>query len=181
MTLFRIACLGFCIIVLSGCSAAYSIKPLGEQPLTLVPEEWEGTWIHKEGTVVVAVTDSAKGVIEVGWVEKRQGRLAFEAYQVQLLKSGEWLFGNVLDLDKPGRYLWGRVSKDDGQLTLWVPDVTKIKALVEKAVLPGTLINDGEDVVLDALSAAHLQVITTASEGAVLEWGRPLVFLRLTQ
>ncbi len=178
MTLLRIACLGFCIIVLSGCSAAYSIKPMGEQPLVLVPEEWEGTWIHKEGTVTVAVTDSAKGVIEVGWVEKRQGRLAFEAYQVQLLKSGDWLFGNAQDQDKTSHYFWGRVSKDDSQLTLWVPDVAKIKALVEKTVLPGTLINDGEDVVLGELSAAHLLVIT---EGAVLEWGRPLVFLRLTQ
>jgi len=167
--------------VLSGCSAAYSIKPMGEHPLALVPEEWEGTWVHKDGTVTVAVTDAAKGMIEVGWVEKRQGRLAFEAYQVQLLKSGEWLFGNVHYQDKPGHYLWGRVSKDDGQLVLWVPDVAKIKALVEKAILPGTLINDGEDVVLGGLSAAHLQVITTASEGAVLEWDRPLVFLLLTQ
>lgn len=33
---------------------------------------------------------------------------------------------------------------------------------------------------LGELSAAHLQVITTASEGAVLEWDRPLVFLLLT-
>lgn len=178
MTLIRIACLGFCIMALAGCSAAYSTRPVGDQPLTLVPEEWEGTWIHKEGTVSVAVTDTAKGVIEVGWVEKRQGRLAFEAYQVQLLKSGEWVFGNVHDRDKTGHYFWGRVGKDDGQLTLWVPDVAKIKALVETAVLPGTLVNDGEDVVLGELSAAHLLVIT---EGAVLDWGRPLVFLRLTQ
>ncbi len=151
---------------------------MGEQPLVLVPEEWEGTWIHKEGTVTVAVTDTAKGVIEVGWVEKRQGRLTFEAYQVQLLRSGEWVFGNVHDQEKTGHYFWGRVSKEDGQLTLWVPDVAKVKALVTKAVLPGTLVNDGEDVVLDELSAAHLLVIT---EGTVLEWDRPLVFLRLTQ
>ena len=125
MTRLRIACLGLCIMVLSGCSAAYSVKPMGEQPQVLVPEEWEGTWIHKEGTVTVAVTDHAKGVIEVGWVEKRQGRLAFEAYQVELLRSGEWVFGNVHDQNKTGHYFWGRVSKDDGQLTLWVPVRTR--------------------------------------------------------
>jgi len=177
MTLPRFACLGICIALLSACSAAYSTKPVGDQPLSLVPAEWEGTWLHKEGTVTVAVTDSAQGVLEVGWVEKRQDRLAFESYSVQLLKSGPWVFGNVHDRDKTGYYLWARVSKDDGQLTLWAPDVDKLKALVEKAVLPGTIINDGEDVVLDELNAAHLRAIT---KHAVLEWNRPLVFLRLT-
>jgi hypothetical protein len=164
--------------VFSGCNAVYSIKPLGDEPLALISEEWEGTWIHKDGTVTVAVTDNAKGVIEVGWVEKRQGRLAFEAYPVQLLKSGKWVFGNVLDQANTGHYFWARISKDGSQLTLWAPDVAKTKALVEKAVLPGTLINDGEDVVLDELSAAHLLVVT---EGVALAWERSLVFLRLTQ
>ena len=176
--LLRTAFLVICIALLSGCSAVYSIHPVGEQPLTLVPEEWEGTWLHQEGTVTVAVTDSAKGFIEIGWVEKRQNRLAFETYPVQLLKYGDWLFGNVHDRDKTGHHLWGRVRKDDGQLTLWAPDVAKIKTLVVQDVLPGRLINDGEDVVLDELSAAHMLVIV---EGTVLEWGRPLVFLRLTQ
>lgn len=177
-TLLRSAFLAMGIALLSGCSAVYSVHPVGEQPLALVPEEWEGTWLHQDGTVTLAVTDAANGILEIGWVEKRQGKLAYETYLVQLLKHGEWLFGNVHDRDKTGHYLWGRVKKDDGQLTLWAPDLAKIKALVEQQVLPGRLSNDGEDVVLDELSAAHLLVIT---EGAVLEWGRPLVFLRITQ
>jgi hypothetical protein len=85
----------------------------------------------------VRVIDAGKGVLEVAWLEKKLDGLALESYKVYLRESGDWLFGNLENPDRPQHYLWGRVKREEGQLILWIPDLSKFTDLVKKGVLPG--------------------------------------------
>jgi len=179
MNLTKVLHLVLFLILLSGCHAVYSTNPVGEAPVAVSPGDWEGTWVYKDGAVTVAVLDKEKGVLEVGWVEKKQNRLQYEHYKVLLRQSGEWLFGNVQDPDRPKLYVWGRIRSEDGQIILWVPDVEKARALVEKGVLPGRAEKKDSDVVLSNPGAAEFMRILSGEKGALLDWERPLVFRRL--
>lgn len=201
MNLSKVLRLGLSLAFLSGCHAVYSTHPVGEAPVSVSPDDWEGTWVHKDGAVTVVVLDQEKGVLEIGWVEKKQERLKLERYKVLLRKSGEWLFGSVQDPDKPKLYVWGRIKNEDGQIVLWAPDVQKARALVEKGVLPGRvekmndvsftdpdpdavgprpILSKESDVILTRLGATELKVIMSGEKGALFDWERPLVFRRLT-
>jgi hypothetical protein len=199
MNLTKVLRLGLSLVFLTGCHAVYSTHPVGDAPVAVSPDDWEGTWVHRDGALTVAVLDPEKGVLEIGWVEKKQERLKLERYKVLLRKSGEWLFGSVQDPDKPKLYVWGRIKNADGQIVLWAPDVQKAMALVEKGVLPGHVekMNDvsftdpeavgpgpipskESDVVLTRLGATELKVIMSGETGGFFDWERPLVFRRLT-
>jgi len=60
-----------CVLVLGllvlltgwGCSTVVSQRPVGEMPVALNPEEWEGAWITPEGApVVIRVKTRKKGI-----------------------------------------------------------------------------------------------------------------------
>jgi len=173
-----LAVLFACLLVLGGCHVVYSTSPVGDRPVKLVSDDWEGTWTHKDGAVTVAVTDAEKGALEIGWVEKKQDRLVFEHYQVLVRQSGEWQFGNVRDPEEPRRYVWGRLRHDNDQLVLWVPSFEVFKSLVKRRIVKGRVSENGEDVILDSLDPSVLQRLTRGDDGVVLDWGRPLVFTR---
>jgi len=180
MALPKFLYLSLSLVLLTGCHAVYSTHPVGETPAAVSPDDWEGTWVHKDGAVTVAVLDRERGILDVGWVEKKQERLQFEHYQVQLRKSGEWLFGNVQDPDKPKLYVWARIRNEDGQIIVWVPDVEKTKALVEKGMLPGRVEKKDGDVVLSAIGTAELKAIISGEKCMIFDWSQPRIFRRLT-
>lgn len=180
MTLTRLVVLGISLAFLVGCHAVYSTTPVGETPAIVIPDDWEGTWLLKDMAVTVAVLDSEKGMLEVGWVEQKQDRLHFAHYKVQLRKSGEWLFGNVQDPEKPKLYVWARVRNEDDQIIVWVPDLDKAKTLIEQGVLPGRVEKADGDVVLSNPGATELKIIMSAEKGLIFGWAQPRVFRRLS-
>jgi len=179
MALCRLALLSFTLAFLTGCHAVYSTHLMGETPAAISPDDWEGTWVHKDGAVTVVVLDREKGILAVGWVEKKQERLQYEHYKVQLRKSGEWLFGNVQDPDKPKLYVWARVRNADDQIIVWVPDVERAKTLIQKGALPGRVEEADGDVVLSNPGTTELGIIMSGEKGMILDWAQPRVFRRL--
>jgi len=151
---------------------------VGGKPQAIVPADWEGTWLHPEGTITVAVTDKDQGRLEVGWVEVKKNQLVFEKYSVQLRTAGPWMFGNIPDPEGGKRFLWGRLKQETRQLTIWLPDVERVKALVAAGKLPGRIDGNGSDVVLDGLSARQLDAMAAGEFGPVLDSDAPLVFIR---
>ena len=162
------------ILTVIGCSAVYSTYPMGETTIPLNTDEWKGTWIHSEGSITIDVTDTTNGVLQIAWIEN----MKIKSYRVQLLKAGKWLFGNVKDDNNGNRYIWGRVSKNNHQIVLWAPTVSKFRNLIENGILPGTVDADG-NVTLDQLTAKHFSKITSESEGILFDWDDPVVLMRL--
>ncbi|MBN2431888.1 MAG: hypothetical protein JXQ27_10445 [Acidobacteria bacterium] len=167
---------GVSLCLVLGCNAVYSTKPVGETVIPVKAEDWEGTWFNKDGTVRLAIHDAEQGILQLAWIEK----MKLESYQVRLLGAGDWLFANIRETGETERYLWARIVRDGEQINLWVPAVEKIRVLVEKGRLPGT-VEDSGTLILGDLTTDHLRLITSEAEGVLFEWDKPIVLLRLTR
>ena len=177
MRLMRLcAVVGACL--LAGCAAVSSVEPMGERPKPLLEKEWAGTWLHQDHPVVIRAADPEQGLVEVAWVEEKQGALRLESYQIALRESGDWTFGNVLETDQPGRCYWVVVRKEQGQIVIWPPDPDRCAALVKSGAIPGT-VEEGGDVILDRLTPEQTLRVVSAEQGGCLSWTEPLVYFRL--
>lgn len=181
MTLIRLWAIAALLPLLGGCYGVYSGEPVGEKPRVLVPEEWEGTWTHRDGAVTVAVTDKDRGLLQVGWVEKKQGRLVSEIHQVELRQSGPWTFGNVRDPDDPARVLWARVRQEHGEIVVWIPDRARFEDLVRQRQLEGRIDKEGQDVFLTGFNAAAVKRLMARDGGLPLDLEHPIVLHRLSR
>ena len=102
-----------------GCATVSSVQPVGERPKEISPSEWDGTWISKSHSITIKVLDEQKGLLQVAWVEEKEGGLKIGSYQVAVRESGEWLFGNVKETQDSASYYWALVKKDAGQIIVW--------------------------------------------------------------
>src|SRR5262249_47426638 len=143
----------YLLLLLTTCSysAVVSKRPVGEKPSRLEQEKWEGKWVHRDGELTIKVDDSERGLLSVTWTEK--GEKSPQTARIELLESNGWLFGNVNNWkgDTMPEYVWGRVRKEDRQITIWAPDLNQFKSLVNRRVLPGEM--RGSDVVVGDLKS----------------------------
>lgn len=178
--MYRWKCLLVAVLVatMSGCSAVYSIDPVGEKPYPVKEEDWKGVWISNGAAVTFKVIDAEKGLVKVAWVEWKDHEAKLESYEIQLRESEKWIFANVRD-DANGkpRFFWGPIKQEENQILAWRPDVAKFKALGKNGKLPSR--EDDNDIFLDHLTPEQLKVITSQSEGVLFEWNDPLVFIRI--
>ena len=176
---FLIGPLVLCVaLVAVSCNAVYTPHPMGEEPLLLEHDEWEGTWMTAEGSGVIKVLDVEGGLLRLAWVEDSDKGLRFEKIDALLRSSGEFIFANVKD-EETGLYTWVKVEKEGDQLVVWDPDLEKFRALVKEGKLPGKL--DDKDVLLDGLGPEHVQMITSSSEGVLFDWENPSVLIRIVK
>jgi len=178
----RFAMLGVCMLVLGavGCAQVDSPVPIGKDPVMLQGSEWNGTWASSEGTVIARVVDAAKGTVEIAWIEEESGEPVMKKKTLYIRQTGDWVFVNITDEDKPDRYLWARLKNDDGEAILWIPDVDKIKALVREGKLPGK-VDDDRNVQLGTLSEEQTKRLTSDDNGVLYDWENPLVFRRMSE
>jgi len=177
--------LTFCLCLgLAGCGAVYVKSPIGEEPLTLNPSNWEGDWFSGDGAVVsVKVLDRDQGILQLSAVDydsENQPRLVSETVHVRKWK--DHLFASVptqCDDDVPA-FFWARLERVAERVIFWLPDRRKIKALVETGKLPGAIEKD-EDVVLGDLKDSHYEILTSEKEGILYQWDDPGVLVRIMQ
>ncbi|MEI8340097.1 MAG: hypothetical protein WCH43_01005 [Verrucomicrobiota bacterium] len=171
-------------IVLSGCSAVYTTKPVGENPKNLTHEvpEWEGVWCNAEGdTFKVNVADPAKGLLQVAGIEEKGNTFELKKYTIHLRESGNWCFASCRNEDVKDRdlYVWARISRDGRQIIFWAPDTDKFKQLVTKGQLPGKIEKD--EVVLGELDPKQMELITSGSNGVLLQWEKPMILTKVSK
>jgi len=164
--------------LISGCASVSSVEPVGERPRELSPNEWEGTWIHKDHSVMIKISDKQKGLLRVAWVEEKGGGFKLESYEVEMRESGEWLFGNVKENSASSPYYWALVRKDEGQMTVWIPEPEQFTKLIQAGLLRGKT-EKGGSVILEKLTSEDLKVILSGNKGIFFDWKRPLVFFRV--
>jgi hypothetical protein len=166
------------VLVVCGCTKVASVTPLGEHPKTIFQSDWDGTWINKEQSVRIKVTDPQHGVLQVAWAEEKGGRFVLESYQIEMREAGPWTFGNFKNQESPASYLWGLVKNDQGQIIIWTPAPNYFKKQVQAGVLPGKVDKNG-DVVLEKLTSEQLKAMMSEAQGVCFNWQAPIVFFRL--
>jgi hypothetical protein len=160
-----------------GCAAVSSVEPVGERAKQTSQNEWGGTWIHKSHTLTIKVLNEQKGLLQVAWVEEREGGLKIESYQVAIRESGGWIFGNVKEKEDATSHYWALIKKDAGQIIVWTPDPAQFRKLVQRGVLRGKV--ESYDIILEKLTADDLNKILSGDKGVYFEWDNPVVFFRL--
>ncbi len=139
-------------LTLTACTVVYSLQPVGEEPLVLDAEEWEGTWNKGEDFLKIRVVDSQAGRLEAAWIETTEEGFELERVEVLVRKSGDVIFGNAFeepDEEEEKKvadpwYLFFRIGRGGEQLTLWYPNVKGFKAFVRGGRLPGTVTEGGD-------------------------------------
>jgi hypothetical protein len=171
------------LLCLWGCDSVTSTALVGEKPVSLVAEEWDGTWLNAEGAVTLKVTDASQGKLRASWIEESGDELKLETWNIQIRSSGSWSFANVRDdgddQEIEERYLFTRVKKDNRQILFWMPDTDAFTAAVKAGQLPGEI--SDSNVRLTALNADHLAVIKSDQRPTLFDWDEPLVLLRVRQ
>jgi len=173
-----------CAVVLSGCSAVYTTKPIGEKPVNLTREvdDWEGLWCNSEGdSFKIKVGDPANGILQVAGIEETNNEFELKKYTICLRESGTWTFANCRNEDEKEReiYVWAKISRDKRQIIFWAPDTDKFKELVNKKQLPGKI--EKENVVLGELDSKQMEFITSGSNGVLLNWEKPMVLTKVSK
>jgi hypothetical protein len=160
-----------------GCAAVSSVEPVGERAKETSQNEWGGTWIHKSHPITIKVLNEQKGLLQVAWVEEKEGGLKIESYQVAIRESGEWIFGNIKEKEDAASHYWALIKKDVGQIIVWTPDPAQFRKLVQRGVLRGKV--ERYDIILEKLTPDDLKGILSGDKGVYFEWENPVVFFRL--
>lgn len=196
------------VVVLAGCEAVYTPRPLGDEVVALDPAEWQGTWLAPDMVITTTVLDGAAGRLQAAWIERGTAGATLEIVEGSVRASGDWTFANILDeteSEPPAearggaepaaegaapvagqgtsqgigpRYVWLRVEKGENHLTLWSPNVEQFKILVGDGRLPGRVTDDG--VELGELTPEQLRMINDPASN-LLNWADPAVFVRIAE
>ena len=172
--------------VLSGCVVAPN--PIGDEPMKLKAEEWEGIWLtyfdDEPMALTIRVADPAKGEIEVAWIEEVKGQLVARSNDYQIRRTDDWVFASTKlegeDHPDPesGEDWYGffRIKNEDGvQITGWWPDWERID---------DDLLRDGpapyDYSYLRELEPEHMAMIMS-TERPQFAWEQPMVLRRMTE
>jgi hypothetical protein len=160
-----------------GCATVSSVEPVGERPKEISQNEWDGTWIHKDHSITIKVLNEPKGLLQIAWVEEKEGGLKLESHHVAIRESGGWIFGNIKGKgDTPSHY-WALMKKEAGQIIAWIPDPEQFRKLVQTGILRGKV--EKYDIVLEKLTPDDLKSILSGDKGVCFEWQNPVVFFRI--
>jgi hypothetical protein len=170
------------LLLLCGCSAVWSVAPIGEKPAEIEAGEWEGHWQEPDGRVVaLKVVDARRGALLMASCgADDEGQTSSNTMRIELRQSHDWLFANTkaADQNEPTEnYAWVRVKNEEGRITFWAPDADKFRPLVEKGTLPGR--REGNDVVLGRLTERQLDAIRSGKHGVLFLWDEPQTLVRI--
>jgi hypothetical protein len=168
--------------LLGGCGEVIASAPMGETPVSVSKDDWEGMWVWSEGSIAIKVLDEAAGVLLVSLIEVDKEPPTVEPMEMRLSKTGGWTFANWEE--EPGAFSWLRVERVGETILAWSPDFSRFEELVDEGILPGEVRSRGDpmgggQVVLDTLTEEHLDIITGSSQGVLFDWDEPVAAFRV--
>jgi hypothetical protein len=164
-------------LFLSGCAVVKSDKAIGEKAVSVNPDGLEGIWIFSGGAVNVAVTDKDKGILEIAWLERKDGKFEMKTSRVIILQQGDTVIANVEDTNDKGQFSFGRIKINPDEIILWIPDFARFKALVLENKLPGKIIEENK-IILNNPEHEQMKIITGGKDGSVFLLDSPVVLKR---
>ena len=163
----------------SACNVVTSEGPLGTSVMTLEPTEWDGVWLHGEGTVTVKVTDADAGRLVLVYLDEHADSLEPVTTHVQLRRHDGWTFANMRHEEVPSSNRWFRIQREENQLIAWLPTPDLVAAAVRDGHLPGKIDEHG-NVHLEELTLEELELITDSTRGILIDWEQPIAFIRIS-
>jgi len=165
--------------LISGCTAVYTSEPVGDEPVKLLAQDWEGTWVQDEDFFVIRLSEPDQGMLVAAWIEEEDDSLKMESLKGHIRATGDTMFISFRDKDYPDtpRYFWARIKQDGRQIIFWQPDEKVFKMLVDSNQLPGKIEDD--NIILEPLKNEHLKLISDDKGKTLFDWQDPIIFLKL--
>lgn len=171
-----------CLILgaIFGCAAVYATKPVGEVPCPVKATEWDGTWVNKNGAVTLKVVDEQAGTLRMAWVEWSVQGPRLESHEIQMRRTADATFANVIQGEDSGRvlYVWARVKREGNELICWTPDVDRFKTAGRNGQFPFQEKDDS--IVLGELTPEQVRILASPEAGSLYRWDDPVVLLRMS-
>jgi len=186
--LLRLLLLSVCF-GLTACDSVFVEQPLGDEVVVLDPALWQGQWTNGEMVITTTVIDADKGILQAAWLERGEQGAEMEMATGYVRRSGAatWLnlpnydsdeaFEEDPEKDRTLKYHWALLQHDVHRAILWWPNQSRFRDAVQAGTLPG-IVRQDDDVMLGALSAEQLQLISSP-QANLLNWADPLVFVRI--
>jgi len=152
---------------------------MGNAPQQIKADDWNGTWITKDGCVVVKVTNPEKGQLIAALIESEKDGLKLKKYDIELRGTNNFIFLNI-KADKENDkqlYIWGKIRKEGKEAVVWGTDTGKFRDLVNAGKLPGKI--KDKDVYLEALNEEQRKFIESEENALLFNLNHPSVFYRL--
>ena len=176
-----------CLLTLASCTNVVSKKPVGETAAHLDPKDWNGAWAVSNGqSIHVCVKATDPSVLEVGWVDIKDGALQFQKLDVHVSEAGGWLWASFREKqDQP--YTIARISAAGDHFLAWTLLAEPLAQAVKSGALKGEIQtkNEGKDhgpreskdILLDTLTDKQLMSLKEGKYGEVFDWGKPVMVL----
>ncbi|RPJ12745.1 MAG: DUF3466 family protein [Deltaproteobacteria bacterium] len=136
-------------LALTACTNVSSVMPVGDEPVYLKPEDWEGLWMEGTGhpddpnkeTFTVNVVDAAGGGLEICCRDTLGGKFRAVIRQ-HSYEGGEAQFINFQFINLPPQeslpgYLWGQFHRAGNALIIWWPRDMAFADLATKGEIAG--------------------------------------------
>lgn len=145
---------GICIaLLLIGCDTVTSLNQVGQLPLPLVKEQWQGAWLVENDVVHIKVIDESKGHMLLYVVDVDAGvpDKVVQSYKVYVRKSSSSHYLNLLDNDPSVEgYFFAKFKRDDNQIQLWLPANKSIHKAVKSGTISGKTNQNDSSILLQA-------------------------------
>jgi hypothetical protein len=165
------------LLAMAACTEVSSIFPVGENSVSVKPEEWNGKWIvvpSDDEFAKIEALPGQDGMLRVtGFSHGKEDKPMNALLRVT---NNGWMFANVAT-DDNSRYYWALIRNVEGNtIYVWLPNFARSKKLVEAGTLPGE--TQENSVSLDLLRPEHLKIITE-EHGVLFDWDQPLVLKKV--
>ena len=189
--------IGTAVLAASACTRVTVTEPIGETPVLLESEDWEGLWSVIEdgdtGFLLIEVVDAANGELRVRNVATDPDS---DTTTVFLREGGGWTFASARDADDSDDiFEWARVDRDNQRILYWEPVTSRFAELVREGLLPGTVqerelqrppgstgepVTELRGVTLSGLQPEHIDLITSGDQGVLFDWDDPVIMIRMS-
>jgi hypothetical protein len=188
------------VVAGAGCDVVRTAAPVGDRPVVLDPQEWNGVWAapadlpaclasldaaagHGDDVcLVVSVADAQVGVLAITSPDEDH---AVRAY-VRSAQGSSGQSATFLSLEGEGdlQGMWMRLRKSDNLIVTWDPDAAPFRELVRAGLLPGSeRPEEGSDargeLEIDRLDAGALALVVDDHGRTLFDWINPGVFVRV--
>ena len=168
-----------------GCNVVHVKAPIGGEAQPLDSDVWAGAWeLNIDGEkllYLVTMSEDEPGRLHIGAVDNSTtGPLKLErgTLWARPVDGKTWFLTTQEEQESTETQpmiFSGLCHVSKGQAILWAPDASAVSSWIERGEAPGT---PGEDPILDALSPAQLDAITSPALG-LLHWREPVILRKI--
>jgi len=166
-------------LLIPACSPLGSLRPLGDKPVVLDPEQINGDWIANGGHLKLLILDATNGIAKAAWIEEEGGDLKMKQVELLVRQTGETIFVNVRFTEETNEvYVVGRGKLDDNTLIFWPGDKDALKKIAGTGPLKFTDPDANEFIVSTNFQRAAEFLASPEGKG-LFDLEEPLVLTRM--